>query len=164
MKKAHSKAKGVLTLISLPKIDEIYARLQESTVYSTLDMRSGYYNMELTKKSQTKSAFVSPLGKWEFKRCPFGLAQALAYYQRLINEVLASFDFAFGYLDDTLMYSPDVPTHLKHLEMIFQRLRETHLKLKMDKCNFLKKHIQYLGHMISGDGIVPVPEKIESVE
>ena len=57
-----------------------------------------------------------------------------------------------------------MPTHLKHLEMIFQRLRETKLKLKMDKCNSLKKHIQYLGHMISGAGIVPVPEKLESVE
>ena len=127
-------------------------------------MRSGYYHMELIKKSQAKSAFVSPLGKWEFKRCPFGLGKAPTYFQRLINEVLAPFDFAFGYLDDILIYSPDVPTHLKHLEMIFQRLRETHLKLKMDKCNFLKKHIQYLGHIISGEGIVPVSEKLESVE
>ena len=89
VKKAHSKAKGVLALVPLPKIDEIYARLQRSTVYFTLDMRSGYYHMELTKKSRAKSAFVSPLGKWEFKRCPFGLAQASTYFQRLINEVLA---------------------------------------------------------------------------
>ena len=91
VKKAHSKAKGVLTLVPLPKIDEIYARLQGSTVYSTLDMRSGYYHMELTKQSRANSAFVSPLGKWEFKRCPFGLAQTPAYFQRLINEVLAPF-------------------------------------------------------------------------
>ena len=77
---------------------------------------------------------------------------------------MAPFDFAFGYLDDILIYSPDMPTQLKHLEMIFKRLRETHLKLKIAKCNFLQKHIQYLGHMISGDGIVPVPEKLESVE
>ena len=83
VKKAHSKAKRVLTFVPLLKIDEIYARLQGSTVYSTLDIRSGYYNME---------AFVSPLGKWEFKRCPFDLAEAPAYFQRLINEVLAPFD------------------------------------------------------------------------
>ena len=74
------------------------------------------------------------------------------------------FDFAFGYLGDILIYSPDMSTHLKHLQMIFQRLKETQLKLKIDKCNFLNKHIQYLGHMISGAGIVPVPEKLESVE
>ena len=138
VKKPHSKDIGVLTLVPLPKIDEIYDRLQGSIVYSTLDIRSGYYHMELTKKSQAKLAFVSPLGKWEFKRYPFGLSQALAYFQRLINEVLAPFDFAFGYLDDILIYSSNVPTHIKHLEKIFQRLRETQLKLKMDKCNFLK--------------------------
>ena len=164
VKKAHSKAKGVLTLVPLPKIDKIYGRLQGSTVYPTLDMRSGYYHIELTKLSRAKSAFVSPLGKWEFKRCLFGLAKAPAYFQRLMNEVLAPFDFAFGYLDYILIYSPDIETHLKHLEMVFQRLRETQLKLKMDTCNFLKRHIQYLGHMISRDGIVPVPEKLESVK
>ena len=119
MKKAHSKAKGILTLVPLPKIDEIYARLLGSGVYSTLDMRSGYHHLVLHKKSRPKSAFVTPLGKWQFKRCPFGLAQAPAYFQRFINEVLASFDFAFGYLDDILIFSPNNKTHLKHLEMIF---------------------------------------------
>ena len=92
------------------------------------------------------------------------MAQAPAYFQRLINEVLAPFDFAFGYLDDILIYSPDVETHLKHLELIFQRLCEVDLKLKMDKCSFLKKHIQYLGHIVSGDGIKPVPEKLSSIQ
>ena len=72
--------------------------------------------------ARPKTAFTLPanLGKWEFLCCPFGLAQAPAYFQRLINEVLAPFDFAFGYLDDILIYSPDVQTHLKHLELIFQ--------------------------------------------
>ena len=87
-----------------------------------------------------------------------------AYFQRLINEVLAPFDFAFGYLDDILIYSPDVATHLKHLEQIFERLGEVDLKLKMEKCSFLKKHIQYLGHIVSGDGIRPVPEKLNSIQ
>ena len=106
-------------MVPLPKIDEIYARLQGSGVYSTLDMRSGYHHLVLSKGSRPKSAFVMPLGKWEFKRCPFGLAQAPAYFQRLINEVLAPFDFAFGYLDDILIYSPNIETHLQHLEAIF---------------------------------------------
>ena len=92
------------------------------------------------------------------------MAQAPAYFQRLINKVLAPFDFAFGYLDDILIYSPDVETHLKHLELIFQRLREVDLKLKMEKCSFLNKHIQYLGHIVSGDGIKPVPEKLSSIQ
>ena len=129
-------------------------------------MRSGYHHVEMTKDAHPKTAFTLPanLGKWEFLRCPFGLAQAPAYFQRLINEVLAPFDFDFGYLDDILIYSPDVATHLKHLEQIFERLHEVDLKLKMEKCSFLKKHIQYLGHIVSGDGIRPVPEKLNSIQ
>ena len=166
VKKAHSDAKGVLSLVLLPKIDEIYACLKGSKVFSTLDMRSGYHHVEMTEEARPKTAFTLPanLGKWEFLCCPFGLAQAPAYFQRLINEVLAPFNFAFGYLDDILIYSPDVETHLKHLELIFQRLCEVDLKLKMEKCSFLKKHIQYLGHIVSGDGIKPVPEKLSSIQ
>ena len=150
----------------MPKIDEIYASLKGSKVFSTLDMHSGYHHIEMTEEVRPKTAFTLPgnLGKWEFLGCPFGLAQAPAYLQRLINKVLAPFDFAFGYLNDILIYSLDVATHLKHLEMIFQRLREVDLKLKMEKCSFIKKHIQYLGHIVSGDGIKPVPEKLSSIQ
>ena len=80
VKKAFSKAKGVLTLVPLPKIDEIYARLKDSKIYFTFDMRSGYYHMVLSEESRPKMAFVSSYGKWEFKRCPFGLAQAPSYF------------------------------------------------------------------------------------
>ena len=162
--KAHSKAKGVLTLVPLPKIDEIYARLKGSKVYSGFDARSGYHHMELSAKARPKSAFVTPTDKYEFTRCPFGLTQAPAYFQRLINKVLADLDFAFGYLDDILIYSPDVPTHLVHMRQLFQRLREADLKLNREKCNFFKSHIQYLGHLISGEGIKPLPEKLESIK
>ena len=100
VKKAFSKPKGILTLVPLLKIDEIYARLKDSKIYPTVDMQSGYYNMVLSEESRPKSAFVSAYGKCEFKRCPFGLAQAPAYFQRLVNEVLSGLTFAFGYLDD----------------------------------------------------------------
>ena len=164
VKKAFSKAKGILTLVPLPKIDEIYAHLKDSKIYSTFDMQSGYYHMVLSEESRPKSAFVSAYGKWEFKRCPFGLAQAPAYFQRLVNEVLSGLTFAFGYLDNILVFSPDMETHLRHLRSLFERLRSADLKLKEVKCNFLKKHIQYLGHIISGEGIAPVPEKLESIQ
>ena len=162
--KAHSKAKGVLTLVPLPKIDEIYARLRGSTIYSALDMTSGYHHMELSEEAKPKSAFVTTIDKYEFNRCPFGLAQAPAYFQRLVNKVLVGLPFTFGYLDDVLIYSPNVKTHLKHLRQVFQRMREADLRLKMEKCNFLKAHLQYLGHIISGKGIEPVPEKLESIK
>ena len=164
VKKAFSKAKGVLTLVPLPKIDEIYTHLKDSKIYSTFDMQSGYYHMVLSEESRPKSAFVSAYGKWEFKRCLFGLAQAPAYFQRLVKEVLSGLIFAFGYLDDILVYSADMETHLKPLRTLFKRLRSADLKLKEIKCNFLKKHIQYLGHIISGEGITPSPEKLDSIQ
>ena len=120
--------------------------------------------MVLSEKSRPKSAFVSSFGKWEFKRCPFGLAQAPAYFQRLVNEVLSGLTFAFGYLDDILVFSPHMETHLEHLRSLFIKLREADLKLKEVKCNFSKKHIQYLGHIISGKGITPLPEKLENIQ
>ena len=98
VKKAFSKAKGISTLVPLPKIEEIYACLKDSKIYSTFDMRSGYYHMVLSEESRPKSAFVSAYGKWEFKRCPFGLAQAPAYFQRLVNEVLSGLTFHFWLL------------------------------------------------------------------
>ena len=162
--KAHSKAKGVLTLVPLPKIDEIYARLRGSTIYSALDMTSGYHHMELSEEAKPKSAFVTTIDKYQFNRCPFGLAQAPAYFQRLVNKVLVGLPFTFGYLDDVLIYSPNVKSHLKHLRQVFQRMREADLRLKMEKCNFLKAHLQYLGHIISGKGIEPDPEKLESIK
>ena len=145
-------------MVPLPKIDEIYARLKGSNIYSTFDMRSGYFHMVLSEKSRPKRTFISSFSKWEFKRCPFGLAQAPAYFQRLVNEVLSGITFAFCYLDDILVYCPDMENHLEHLRKLFIKLREADLKLKEVKCNFLKKHIQYLGHIISGKGITPMPE------
>ena len=70
-------------MVPLQKIDEIYARLKGSNIYSTFDMRSGYYHMALSEQSRPKSAFVSSFGKWELKRCPFGLAQAPAYFPKV---------------------------------------------------------------------------------
>ena len=121
--KAHSKAKGVLTLVPLPKIDEIYAKLEGSTIYSIFDMRSGYYHLELNQESQPKSAFVvgGPKGgKWEFKRCPFGLTQAPAYFQMLVNKVLEGLEFTFGYLDDILVFSRNMEEHLQHVRTLFE--------------------------------------------
>ena len=80
------------------------------------------------------------------------------------NEDLSGLTFAFGYLDDIPVFSPDIETHLEHLRSLFVKLWEADLKLKEVKCNFLKKHIQYLGHIISGEGITPLPEKLESIQ
>ena len=77
-----------------------------------------------------------------------------------MNEVLSGLTFTFEYLDDILVFSPDMESHLKHLKLLFEVLQAADLKLKEVKCNFLKKHIQYLGHIVSGEGITPLPEKL----
>ena len=162
--KAHSKAKGILTLVPIPKIDEIYAKLEGST---TFDMCSGYYHLELTPESQAKSAFVvgGPRdGKWEFNRCPFRLTEAPAYFQLLVSKVIEGLPFTFGYLDDILVFSANIEEHLEYVRVLFQRLREADLKLSRRKCCFLKAHVQYLGHYISGSGLEPVPEKLEDLK
>ena len=130
-------------------------------------MRSEYYHLQLSQESQPKSAFVvgGPKGgKWEFKRCPFGLTQAPAYFQMLVNKVLEGLDFTFGYLDDILIFSKNMEEHLQHIRILFERLRQADLKLTKRKCNFLKAHVQYLGHYIPGQGLEPVPEKLESLQ
>ena len=164
VQKAHSKAKGVLTLVPLPQIDHIYARFRGSKIFSTFDLRSGYHHMALSLEVRAKSAFVTPMDKFEFTRCPFGLSQAPAYFQRLTNKVIKGLPFAFGYLDDVLIHSPDIETHLQHIRIFFQRLREADLKLKNSKCNYFKTHVQYLGHLVSGKGIRPLPEKLDSIK
>ena len=156
--------KGCISLIPLPKIDELYAKLKGYKVFSSLDLRSGYYHIGLKDSAKQKSAFVlSSLGKYQFNRVPFGLAQAPAYFQKLINDVLKGCNFAMGYLDDIIIYSRSEKEHLEHLKEIFTRLKTAGLKLKLEKCCFFKKHIQYLGHLISADGIQPLPEKLESI-
>ena len=162
--KADSKAKGNFTLHLLPNIDQLYSQLQGAKVFSTLDLRSGYYHIELGKGSCAKTAFVTPFGKYEFNMVPFGLAQAPAYFQALISKVLNGLHaFAMAYLDDIIIFSRNEVEHLEHLKIIFQRLKEAGLKLKQSKCDFIKKHIQYLGHLISLEGIQPLPEKLESI-
>ena len=164
VQQAHSKAKGVLTLVPLPQIDHIYARLKGSKIFSIFDLRSGYHHMELSLEARAKSAFVTPMDKFEFTRCPFGLTQAPAYFQRLINKVIKGLPFAFGYLDDVLIHNPDIKSHLQHMKILSQGLREADLKLKNSNCNYFKTHVQYLGHLVSGKGIKPLPEKLESVK
>ena len=87
----------------------------------------------------------------------------MGYFQKLINDILIGCNFAMGYLDDIIIFSRSEKEHLEHLEEIFSRLKAAGLKLKLEKCCFFKKHIQYLGHLISTEGIQSLPKKLESV-
>ena len=162
--KRTDKGTGCLSLYLLPKIDEMFSKLGGATIFSTIDLRSGNYHIGLMRESRAKSAFVVPMGKWQFKRTPFGLSQAPAYFQLLINKVLMGCSsFAMGYLDDIIIFSKTEEEHLQHLEEIFVRLSKFGLEMKRGKCSFFKKHIQYLGHLVSEKGFKLLPEKLESI-
>ena len=157
------KSKGCLSLIPLPKIDKMYAKLKEAKFFLTIDLRSGYYHIALGKDSRAKTAFVTPFGKYKFLQVPFGLAQAPAFFQHLINKVLDNCPFAMTYLDDIIIFSDTEEEHLAHIEEIFKRLEAADLKMKRSKCDFFKKHIHYLGHLISANGIQPLKDKLDMI-
>ena len=158
------KTKGQISIHPLPKIDEMYAKLKGTKVFSTIDLRSGYHHIALEKSSRAKTAFVTPFGKYEFLMVPFGLAQAPAYFQLLMNKVLKGLKFTMMYLDDIIIFSQNESQHLEHLEIVFSHLREAGLKMKRSKCDFFKSEIHYLGHLISPEGISPLPNKLDSIK
>ena len=105
------------------KIDEMYGRLKDAKYFTTLDLRSGYYHIGLLENSKVKTAFVTPLGKYQFEVVPFGLAQAPAYFQQLIFMVLQDCsEFAMAYLDDIIIFSKNECEHLKHIKNHFSEI------------------------------------------
>ena len=119
---------------------------------------------QFIRKFQSKNSFGTLFGKYQFEVVPFGLAQAPAYFQQLISMVLQGCsDFTMAYLDDIIIFSKNEVEYLKHIEIIFQKLKEASLKLKESKCDFFKKEIHYLGHLISDKGIYPQPEKLDTI-
>ena len=159
-----TNTQGNLSLIPLPKIDEMNASLCGAKIFTTLDLHSGYYHITLDNESKAKTAFVTPFGKCELNAVPFGLAQVPSYFQQLISIVLQDCsDFAMAYLDDIIIFSQNEQEHLKHIEIIFKKLKKAGLKLKESKCNFFKKEIHYLGHLISVNWKQLLPEKLDSI-
>ena len=122
-------------------------------------------HITLDNESKAKTAFVTPFGKYEINAVPLGLAQAPAYFQQLISIVLQDCsDFIMAYLDDIIIFSikqgRPSQAHRDHLQ---KTQKSADLKLKESKCDFFKKEIHYLGHLISVNGIQPLPEKLESI-
>ena len=142
----------------------MYAKLKGAKVFSRIDLRSGYHHITLGKSSRAKTVFVTLFGKYEFLMVPFSLAQTPAYFQLLLNKVLKGLQFAMTSHDDIIIFSKNESQHLEHLEIVFSRLREPGLKMKWSKCDFFKSKIHYLGHLISPEGISPLPNKLDCIQ
>ena len=149
----------------LPLIDDILALLGKAKYFTSLDLKSGYWQVLMDEADKEKTAFACHCGLFEFNVMPFGLSNAPAIFQELMSIVLQGLGhFATAYLDDILIYSETVDQHLHHLQQVFDRLREHGLKLKLKKCSFLRSETTYLGFIISSEGIKPDPQKVEAIK
>ena len=150
----------------LPRIEDILASLGEAKRFTSLDLASGYWQIELDESAREKSAFTTHRGLYEFTRMPFGLCNAPATFQRVMQQVLAGveWDSVFSFIDDLLVASKTFSEHLNHLREVLQRLRAANLRLKTRKCSLLREETTYLGHVISTKGIKPDPAKTRQVE
>lgn len=149
----------------LPNIDSILDKLGKAQYFSSIDLAKGYHQILVSKKDIEKTAFVTPVGLYEYIRMPFGLKNAPATFQRLINEILRDYinKICVVYLDDILVFSTTLEEHQNSLEKIFRKLMEHNLKIQADKCSFMKKETEFLGHILTKDGIKPNPNKIKDI-
>ena len=152
---------------TLPRIEESLDSLCGTVIFTSLDLKSGYWQVELNEDSIPYTAFtVGPLGFYECLWMPFGLTNAPATFQRLMENCLGDLhlNWCIIYLDDIIIYSKTPEEHVKRLEAVFKKLSKAGLKLKLSKCQFFKSEITYLGHIVSNEGIATDPKKIKVIQ
>ena len=149
---------------SIPKVEDIFSKLNEVKYFSTLDLRAGYHHIPLDKSLIPKATFNSPFRKYEYVKAPFRLAQALTYFPELMTGILKNFDFTIAYLDDIIIFSKTAEEHLLHIQKVFEKLRSAKCSMKLSKCHFFSKEIQYLGHILSTKGTCPLPSKTQTIQ
>ncbi|CAI7811424.1 unnamed protein product [Closterium sp. NIES-53] len=147
------------------RIDDLLDQLHGATVFSKLDLRSGYWQIRMADNSIHKTAFRTRYGSYEYLVMPFGLTNAPATFQAEMNHILRPLldECVVVYLDDILIYSRDMKQHIEHLRRVFEILRREKFYVKLSKSEFALKKVQFLGHMVSAQGIHVDPKKIEAV-
>ena len=123
----------------MPKVEDIFSKLNGATYFTTLDLCTGYHHIPLDKSSIPKTAFNSTFGKYKYVKVPFRLAQAPAYFQELMTGILKDFPFAIAYLDDIIIFSKTPQEHLSHICMVFEKLRIANLSMKKSNVFFSQR-------------------------
>ena len=149
----------------LPRIDACLDAMASATLFSTFDLRSSYHQVVVTPEDRDKTAFICPRGMYQYRTMPFGLCNAGATFQRLMDVVMTGlhFNICLVYLDDVILFSKTVDEHFERLIRILSRLLSAGLKLKPEKCSLMKRSVSFLGHIVSGAGIATDPDKTKAV-
>jgi hypothetical protein len=149
----------------LPRIDELLDRLHGAKFFSKLDLMSGYHQVRIKDQDVFKTAFRTRYGHYEFRVLPFGLTNAPATFMRLMNDIFRPLldKYVIIYLDDILIYSKTKEEHESHLKTVLDILRRHQLYAKLSKCDLFKTSVEFLGHVLSSDGIRPDPRKVDAV-
>jgi hypothetical protein len=150
----------------LPRLDGCLESLGGNRIFSTLDLRAGYWQTELDPSDAEKTAFITRSGQYKFTVLSMGLMNAPSQFQRLMDLVLAGllWDVCLAYLDDVIVFSRDFDQHLERLAAVLDRLVKANLKLKPSKCQLFQQEVRFLGHVISANGIATDPDKVKVVE
>ncbi|CAI5471221.1 unnamed protein product [Closterium sp. Yama58-4] len=150
----------------IPRIDDLLDQLRGATVFSKLDLRSGYWQIKMADNSIHKTAFRTRYGSYEYLVMPFGLCNAPATFQAEMNHILRPLldECVVVYLDDILIYSKNMKEHVEHLRKVFEILRKNKFYVKLSKSDFALEKVQFLGHMVSAKGVHVDPRKIEAVK
>ncbi|XP_077388164.1 retrovirus-related Pol polyprotein from transposon 412 [Festucalex cinctus] len=151
---------------TVPRIDDVLDCLSGSKWFSVLDLRSGYYQIAMSEEDKEKTAFICPLGFYQFERMPQGITGAPATFQRLMEKAVGDMHLlqVIVYLDDIIVFGKTLEEHEQRLLKVLDRLEEFGLKLSIDKCQFCQSQVKYVGHIVSEAGIATDPEKVAAVE
>ncbi|XP_050314887.1 uncharacterized protein LOC126749236 [Anthonomus grandis grandis] len=150
----------------IPNITDILDKLGRCNYFTTIDLASGFHQIEMDPESIPKTAFNVEHGHYEYVRMPFGLKNAPATFQRAMDNVLRGLlgKICLVYMDDIIIFSTSLQEHLNNLKLVFERLLSFNMKIQLDKCEFLKKDVEFLGHIITAEGVKPNPRKIEAIK
>jgi hypothetical protein len=149
----------------LPRIDDMLDHLAGATTFSLIDLRQAYHQCRLVDSDVPKTAFRTPLGHYEYVTLSFGLTNAPAAFQSVMNKLFSKhlYKFVMVYLDDILVFSKNAAEHTKHLRMVLDILRDAKLTVAIHKCKFYQEEVLFLGHIISGTGVKADPAKVQAV-
>ena len=148
----------------LPHIADFTSRIAGSSVFSRLDLQKGYYQVPMASEDVPKTAIINPFGMFEFLFLPFGLRNASNTFQCLMDQILGNLPYCFVYIDDILVFSPDLSSHIQHLRDVLELCQAQGLTIGLGKCEFAIAKTKFLGHQLTSSGLHPLSKHTSAIQ